>query len=273
MEHRRALGSIRRRSPALTDDQIARVMRYCGGHTPVSRDRTIGILIVQPRTPYRRRTLGGGYVALSAPSTCRSRSPASRSDAFTSYASSTPHAAMIWWPWADVTTIVAIGEFNPADCVAKRSIVEATLKELWGKAGIVVPDFHYFKLKAHEAGDATLTTTAVADWIDKSFFLAQPSLKYILRYVADRLSYTVRCPAPLHEFGRCTKLYQAEVKFVGQIPERRNFSVMGTIENRPYLAILTALLQTLLYLETHEGADIVDVNRAQYLSAVSRLDD
>ncbi|KAL6841147.1 hypothetical protein ACP4OV_029116 [Aristida adscensionis] len=68
----------------------------------------------------------------------------------------------IWWPWADVTTIVAIGEFHPADCMAKRSAVEATLKELWGKAGIVVPDFHYFKLKAHEAGHATITTTAVA---------------------------------------------------------------------------------------------------------------
>ncbi|KAL6870610.1 hypothetical protein ACP4OV_014458 [Aristida adscensionis] len=68
----------------------------------------------------------------------------------------------IWWPWADVTSIVAIGEFHPADCVAKRSVVEATLKELRGKAGIVVPDFHYFKLKAHEAGDATITTTAVA---------------------------------------------------------------------------------------------------------------
>ncbi|KAL6903710.1 hypothetical protein ACP4OV_004523 [Aristida adscensionis] len=67
----------------------------------------------------------------------------------------------IWWPWADVTTIVAIGEFHPADCVAKRSAVKATLKELWGKTGIVVPDFHYFKLKAHEAGDATITTTAV----------------------------------------------------------------------------------------------------------------
>ncbi|KAL6883245.1 hypothetical protein ACP4OV_010659 [Aristida adscensionis] len=183
----------------------------------------------------------------------------------------------IWWPWADVTTIVAIGEFHPADCVAKRSAVEATLKELWGKAGIVFPDFHYFKLKAHESGDATITTTAVGvcesfkhSTIDNSFFLAQPSLKYILRYVADRLSYTVRCPAPLHEFGRCTKLYQAEVKFVGQIPERRNFSVMGTIENRLYLAILIALLQPMLYLETHEGADIVDVNRASIfqLSAV-----
>ncbi|KAL6906470.1 hypothetical protein ACP4OV_004071 [Aristida adscensionis] len=102
----------------------------------------------------------------------------------------------IWWLWADVTTIVAIGEFHPADCVAKRSAVEATLKELWGEAGIVAPDFHYFKLKAHEAGDATITTTAVAvcesfkhssDWIDNSCFLAQLSLKDILRYVADRL--------------------------------------------------------------------------------------
>ncbi|KAL6839838.1 hypothetical protein ACP4OV_029648 [Aristida adscensionis] len=46
--------------------------------------------------------------------------------------------------------------------MAKRSVVEAMLKELWGKAGIVVPDFHYFKLKAHESGDATITTTAVA---------------------------------------------------------------------------------------------------------------
>ncbi|KAL6874141.1 hypothetical protein ACP4OV_014223 [Aristida adscensionis] len=173
----------------------------------------------------------------------------------------------IWWPWADVTTILAIGEFHPADCVAKRSVVEATLKELWGKAGIVVPDFHYFKLKAHEAGDATITTTAVA--ICESF----KHSSYILRYVADRLSYTVRCPMPLHEFGRCTKLYQAKVKFVGQIPERRNFSVVDTIKNRPYLTILIALLQMRLYLETHEGADIVDVNRAQYLSAVGRLDD
>ncbi|KAL6848603.1 hypothetical protein ACP4OV_021186 [Aristida adscensionis] len=67
----------------------------------------------------------------------------------------------IWWPWANVTTIVAIGEFHPTDCVAKRSAVEATLKELLGKAGIVVPDFNYFKLKSHEAGDATITTTAV----------------------------------------------------------------------------------------------------------------
>ncbi|KAL6883467.1 hypothetical protein ACP4OV_010881 [Aristida adscensionis] len=41
----------------------------------------------------------------------------------------------IWWPWAGVTTIVAIGEFHPADCVAKRSAVEATLKELWGRQG------------------------------------------------------------------------------------------------------------------------------------------
>ncbi|KAL6849888.1 hypothetical protein ACP4OV_020515 [Aristida adscensionis] len=140
----------------------------------------------------------------------------------------------IWWPWANVTTIVAIAEFHPADYVVKRSAVEATLKDLWGKAGIVVPDFHYFKLKAHEADDATITTIAVAvcesfkhrsDWIDNSFFLTQPSLKYILRYVADRLSYTVRCPAPLHEFGGVTKLYQAEVKFFGQSPERCNFSV------------------------------------------------
>ncbi|KAL6839116.1 hypothetical protein ACP4OV_031007 [Aristida adscensionis] len=177
----------------------------------------------------------------------------------------------IWWLWVDVTTIVAISEFHPADCVAKRSAVEAMLKELWGKAGIVVPDFHYLKQKAHEVGYATITTPAVAvcesfkhslDWIDNSFFFAQPSLKY-----------TVRCPGPLHEFSGCTKLYQAEVKFVRQIPERRNFSVVVTIENRLYLAILTALLQALLYLETHEGANIVDVNRAQYLSAVGRLDD
>ncbi|KAL6854266.1 hypothetical protein ACP4OV_019169 [Aristida adscensionis] len=152
----------------------------------------------------------------------------------------------IWWLWANVTTIVAIGEFHFADCVAKRSAVEATLKELWVKAGIVVPDFHYFKLKAHEAGDATITTTAVAvceyfkhssDWIDNSFFFAQPSLKYILRYVADRLSYTVHCPTPLHEFGGGTKLYQAEVKFFGQSPERHNFSLLGATENHPYLAI------------------------------------
>ncbi|KAL6864921.1 hypothetical protein ACP4OV_016072 [Aristida adscensionis] len=173
----------------------------------------------------------------------------------------------IWWPWADVTTIVAISEFHPADCVAKRTAVEATLKELWGKAGIVVPDFHDFKLKAHKAGDATITTTAVT--VCESF----KHSSYILRYVADRLGYTVRSPAPLHEFGGNAKIYQAEVKFFGRSPVRRNFSVLGTIENRPYLAILTALLQSLLYLETHEGADIVDVNRAWYLSAVDRLDD
>ncbi|KAL6843012.1 hypothetical protein ACP4OV_027325 [Aristida adscensionis] len=163
--------------------------------------------------------------------------------------------------------------------MAKRSAVKATLKELWGKAGIVVPDFHYFKLKAHEAGDATITTTAItvceffkysSDWIDNSFFLAQPSLKFILRYVADRLGYIVRCPAPLHVFGRYAKIYQAEVKFFGRSPR---FSVLGTIENRPYLAILIALLQALLYLETHECGDIVDVNRTQYLSAIGRLDD
>ncbi|KAL6839504.1 hypothetical protein ACP4OV_030774 [Aristida adscensionis] len=112
-----------------------------------------------------------------------------------------------------------------------------------------------------------------SDWIDNSFFLAQPSLKYIPRNVADRLGYTIRCPAPLHEFGGNAKIYQAEVKFFGRSRGRRNFSVLGTIENRPYLAILTALLQALLYLETHEGADIVDVNRAQYLSVVGRLDD
>ncbi|KAL6840505.1 hypothetical protein ACP4OV_030315 [Aristida adscensionis] len=80
------------------------------------------------------------------------------------------------------------------------------------------------------------------DWIDNNFFLAQPSLKYILHYVADRLGYTVRCPAPLYEFGGNAKIYQAEVKFFGRRPGRRNFSVLGTIENRPYLAILTALL-------------------------------
>ncbi|KAL6846336.1 hypothetical protein ACP4OV_023784 [Aristida adscensionis] len=98
-------------------------------------------------------------------------------------------------------------------------------------------------------------------------------MKYILRYVADRMGYTVRCLAPLHELSGGSKLYQAEAKFFGQIPERRNFSTLGTIENRPYLAILTALLQALLYLESHECADIVDVNRAQYFSVVGRLDD
>ncbi|KAL6893605.1 hypothetical protein ACP4OV_007703 [Aristida adscensionis] len=111
------------------------------------------------------------------------------------------------------------------------------------------------------------------DWIDNSFFLAQPSLKNILRYVANRLGYTVCCPAPLHEFGGNAKINQAEVKFFGRSPGRPNFSVLGTIENHPTWLFLTALLQALLYLETHEGAHIVDVNRAQYLSAVSHLDD
>ncbi|KAL6893533.1 hypothetical protein ACP4OV_007631 [Aristida adscensionis] len=284
MEHHRALGPIRRGSPAPTDDQIARVMRYCGGRTPASRDRAIVWLSSRARLigeePSAEATLRylpprPAEVVIRPrevmPPPVMARRPHVCCHGGLSYAHcsdgrrddpvfTTVHAPehepgcptlfqvqygvtfdQIWWSWADVTTIVAIGEFHPADSVAKRSAVEATVKELWGKAGIVVPDFYYFKLKAHEAGDATITATAVAicesfkhsSDLDNSFFFAQPSLKYILRYVADRLSYTVRCPAPLHEFGRCTKLYQAEVKFVRQISERHNFSIVDTIENRP----------------------------------------
>ncbi|KAL6878370.1 hypothetical protein ACP4OV_012540 [Aristida adscensionis] len=43
MEHRRALGPIRHGSATPTDDQIVRVMRFCGGQTPANRDRAIGI--------------------------------------------------------------------------------------------------------------------------------------------------------------------------------------------------------------------------------------
>ncbi|KAL6842496.1 hypothetical protein ACP4OV_027731 [Aristida adscensionis] len=268
MKHRRALEPIRRGSPLPTNDQIARVMRYCGGRTPASRDRAIAWLssrarligeepsaeatlrylpprpagvvlrpreVMPPPVMAHRSHVHAAMVGLSSHIV---RMVGGDDPVFT-----TVHAPehepgcptlfqvqygvtfdQVWWPWADVTTIVAIGEFHPADCVAKRSAVEVTLKELWGKAGIVIPDFHYFKLRADEAGDATITTTAVAvcesfkhssDWINNSFFFAQPSLKYILPYVADRLSYTVCCPAPLHEFGGCTKLHQAEVKFVG----------------------------------------------------------
>ncbi|KAL6909730.1 hypothetical protein ACP4OV_001389 [Aristida adscensionis] len=270
MEHRRALGPLHRGSHAPTDDQIARVMHYCGGRTPASRDRAIAWLSSRARLigeePSAEATLRylpprpAGVVlrpreVMPPPVMARRPHMLPWWDYITHIVQmvggddpvfTTVHAPkhepgcptlfqvqygvtfdQIWWPWADVTTIVAIGEFHPANYVAKRSAVEATLKELWGKAEIVVPDFHYFKLKAHEAGDSTIITTTVvvcesfkhsSDWIDNSFFFAQPSLKYILRYVADRLSYTVRCSAPLHEFGRCTKLYQAEVKFVGQIP-------------------------------------------------------
>ncbi|KAL6875684.1 hypothetical protein ACP4OV_013197 [Aristida adscensionis] len=259
MEHHRVLGPSRRGSPAPTDDQIARVMRYCSGRTPASRERAIAWLSSRARLIGEEPSAGATLRYLPhrlarvvlrprevMPPPVMARRPHMRPcwDYLTHIVRmvggddpvfTTVHAPehkpscptlfqvqygvtfdQIWWPWADVTTIVAIGEFHPADCVAKRSSVEATLKELWGKAGIVVPDFHYFKLKAHEAGDSTITTIGVAvcesfkhssDWIDNSFFLAQPSLKYIFRYVADRLSYTVRCPPPLHEFSRCTKLY------------------------------------------------------------------
>ncbi|KAL6878365.1 hypothetical protein ACP4OV_012535 [Aristida adscensionis] len=254
MADRRPLGPIRRRSPTPTEDQIAHVMRYYGGRTLASHNRVTAWLesfsspvkcclhqlrLVDPMmlpwwdylTHIVRMVSGDNpvFMTVYAPdheTGCRTLYLVQYGVTF----------EQIWWPWADVTTIVAIGEFHPADCVAKRSAVEATLKELWGKAGVVVPDFRYFKLKANEADDATITTTAIA--VCESF-----------------------------------KHSSVEVKIFGQSPERRNFSVLGTIENRPYLPNLTALLQALLYLETHEGVDIVDVNRAQYLSAVSRLDD
>ncbi|KAL6842978.1 hypothetical protein ACP4OV_027291 [Aristida adscensionis] len=282
---------IRRRSPAPTDDQIERVMHYCGGRTLASRDRAIAWLSSRARLIDEEPSAAATLCYMSPrpavvvlrprevmPPPVTARRPhmlpwwdylthilcmVGGDDPVFMTVYALEHEPgyptlfpvqyrvtfkQIWWPWADVTTIMAIGEFHPADCVAKRSAVQAMLKDLWWEAGIAVADCESFK---HSS-----------DWIDNSFFLAQPSRRYILRYVADRLSYTVRCPAPVYEFGGCTKLYQPEVKFVGQIPERRNFSVLGTIENCPYLAILTALLQARLYLETHEGADIVDVNRA-----------
>ncbi|KAL6899182.1 hypothetical protein ACP4OV_005840 [Aristida adscensionis] len=179
MAHRRPLGPIRRPSPAPTDDQIARVMRYCSGRTPTSRDQATAWLASRARLIAEEP---------SPAATLRSMLPWSDylrhivrmvngdDPVFTTFYAPDHEPGcptlfqvqygvtfdQIWWPWADVTTIVAIGEFHPEDCVAKRSAVEATLKELWGKAGIVVPDFHYFKLKAHEAGDATITTTAIA---------------------------------------------------------------------------------------------------------------
>ncbi|KAL6896699.1 hypothetical protein ACP4OV_007271 [Aristida adscensionis] len=278
MADRCPLGPIRRQSPALRDDHIACVIRYCGGRTPADRDRAIVWLANRTRLDAKDPSTAATLRYLPPRPARYALQP--REVPSPPVTARRPHIL----PWWDYLTHILrmIGGDDLSNCVAKRSPVEATLKELWGKAGIIVPDFHYFKLKVHEAGDATITTTAIAvcesfkhssDWIDNNFFLAQPSLKYILRYVPNRLGYTVRCPAPLHEFGGGSKLNHAEVKFFGQSPERHNFSVLGTIENRSYLANLTALLQALLYLETHEGTDIVDVNRAQYLSSVGRLDD
>ncbi|KAL6901947.1 hypothetical protein ACP4OV_004823 [Aristida adscensionis] len=198
MAHRRLVRPIRRRSPAPTDDQIARDWATADEEPSVAATwryvppRPAGVIlqpreVLPPPVTARRphwdylthivRMVGGDdpvFTKVYAPnheSGCPTLFPVQYRVTF----------EQIWWPWAEVTTIVAIGEFYPADCVAKRSAVEAMPKELWGKAGIVVPDFHYFKLKAYQAGDATITTTAVtvcesfkhsSDLIDNSFFLA-----------------------------------------------------------------------------------------------------
>ncbi|KAL6871558.1 hypothetical protein ACP4OV_014387 [Aristida adscensionis] len=213
MAHRRTVGPIRRRSPALTDDQITRdrLTAWLASRSSLIADeepseaamwryvpsRPAGVVlqppeVLPPPVTARRshmlpwwdylthivQMVGGDdpvfttvYARNHEPG-CPTLFPAQYGVKF----------EQIWWPWADVTTIVAISEFHPADYVAKRSAVEATLKELWGKAGIVVPDFQYFKLKAHEAGDATITTTAVT--VSESF--KHSSVAWATQFVARR---------------------------------------------------------------------------------------
>ncbi|KAL6849910.1 hypothetical protein ACP4OV_020537 [Aristida adscensionis] len=151
MEHRRALGPIRRRSPMPTDDQIVRVMRYCGGQTPGSHDRAIAWLSSRAyligEEPSAAATLHylpprpAGVVLQPRevmPPPVMARRPhmlpwwdylthivrmVGRDDPVFTTVHAPEHEPgcptlfqvqygvkfdQIWWPWADVTTIVVI---------------------------------------------------------------------------------------------------------------------------------------------------------------------
>ncbi|KAL6842898.1 hypothetical protein ACP4OV_027211 [Aristida adscensionis] len=153
MVHRRPVGPIRRRSPTPTDDQIARDRATAEEPSAAATlrylpPRPAGVVLqppeVLPPSVTARRPhmlpwwdylthivwmVGGDdpvFTTVYAPDQepgCPTPFPVQYGVTF----------EQIWWPWADVTTIVAINELHLADCVAKRSALEATLKELWGR--------------------------------------------------------------------------------------------------------------------------------------------